>query len=171
MDIDRVPGTGRGSAALKTGTSTLLQGPPAPSSSSARATTLMSPTPSSDPATISGIVSDALFIIFSIPHLYYGAPAPSAISCWPASQRPSGLVWSGVDDIVRGTETPPSWAISHSEDRDQVDRDCVHGRDLIARTDTLRECFNNVDVGAPLWQSEPRHKSSCREFAFSHPSL
>jgi len=41
-------------------------------------------------------------------------------------------VWSGVDNIVRGTETPPSWAISLSEDRDQGDRDCVHGRDLIA---------------------------------------
>ena len=28
--------------------------------------------------------------------------------------------------------TEPSWAISLSEDRDQGDRDCVHGRDLIA---------------------------------------
>ena len=89
----------------------------------------------------------------------------------PARQRPSGLVWSGVDNIVRGTETPPSWAISLSENRDQCDRDCVHGRDLIARSDTLRECFNNVDVGTPLWQSEPRDKSSCREFAFSSLSL
>jgi len=50
----------------------------------------------------------------------------------PARLRPSSLVWSGVDNIVRGTETPPSWAISISEDRDQGDRDCVYGRDLIA---------------------------------------
>ena len=49
----------------------------------------------------------------------------------PASLRPSGLVWSGVDNIVRGMETPP-WEISLSEDRDQGERDCVHGRDLIA---------------------------------------
>ena len=55
-----------------------------------------------------------------------------AIGGSPASQRPSDLVWSGVDDIVRGTETPPSWAISLSEDRDQGDRDCVYGTDLIA---------------------------------------
>ena len=55
-----------------------------------------------------------------------------AIGGSPASQRPSGLVWSGVNDIVRGTETPPSWAISLSEDQDQGYRDCVHGRDLIA---------------------------------------
>src|SRR6185369_3867475 len=95
---------------------------------------------------------------------------PWSIGGSPAHQRPSGLVWSGVDNFVRGTETPPSWAISRSENRDQGDCDCVHRRDLIAGSDTLRECFNNVDVGAPLWQSEPRDKSSCREFVFSHPS-
>ena len=55
-----------------------------------------------------------------------------AIGGSPASQRPSGLVWSGVDDIVRGTETPPSWAISLTGNWDQGDRDCVHGRDSIA---------------------------------------
>ena len=54
---------------------------------------------------------------------------------------------------------------------DQGDRDCVHGRDFIAGSNTLRECFNNVDVGAPLWQSEPRDKFSRQEFASSHPSL
>ena len=37
--------------------------------------------------------------------------------------------------------------------RDQGDRDCVHGRDLIAGSNTLRECFNNVDVSVPLWWS------------------
>jgi len=58
---------------------------------------------------------------------------PWSISSSPASQRPNGLVWSGVDNFVRGTENPPSWAISLSEDRDQVDRDCVHRRDLIAK--------------------------------------
>ena len=54
--------------------------------------------------------------------------------------------------------------------KDQGDRDCVHGRDLIAGSNTLRECFNNVNIGAPLWQSEPRDKSSCRGFVSSHPS-
>ena len=51
---------------------------------------------------------------------------------------------------------------------DQGDRDCVHGKELIAGSDILRECFNNVDVEVPLWQSESRDKSLCREFAFSH---
>ena len=88
----------------------------------------------------------------------------------PASQRPSGLVWSGVDNIVRRTETPPLWASSLSRKRDQGDRDCVHGRDLVAGSNTLRECFNNMDVGAALCQSEPWDKSLYREFASSHPS-
>ena len=61
-----------------------------------------------------------------------GAPAPWSIRGSSACQRPSDLVWSSVDNIVRGTETPPSWAISLSGKRDQGDRDCVHGRDLIA---------------------------------------
>ena len=55
--------------------------------------------------------------------------------------------------------------------RDQGDRDCVHGRDLIAGSNTLCECFNNVDVGVPLWLAEPRDKSLCREFASSHPAF
>ena len=33
---------------------------------------------------------------------------------------------------------------------DQGDCDCVHRRDLIAGSNTLREYFNNVDIGAPL---------------------
>ena len=103
--------------------------------------------------------------------MYLGAPAPWSIGGSPARQRPSGLVWSGVDNIVRGTETPPSWASSLSGKRDQGDRDCVHVKELIAGSDILRECFNNVDVEAPLWQSESRDKSSCREFVSSHPLL
>ena len=57
-----------------------------------------------------------------------------------------------------------------NEKRDQGNRDCVHRRDLIAGSDTLRECFNNVDVGAPWWQSEPQDKSSRQEFASPPPS-
>ena len=104
--------------------------------------------------------------------LYLGVPAPSSISDSPASQRPFGLVWSGVNNFVRGTWRPPSFVGKLlSGKRDQGDRDCVHGRDLVAGSNTLRECFNNMDVGAPLWQSEPRDKSLCREFASSHPSF
>jgi len=47
-------------------------------------------------------------------------------------------------------ETPSFVGKLLSEKQDQGDRDCVHGRVLIARSNTLRECFNNVDVGVPL---------------------
>ena len=36
---------------------------------------------------------------------------------------------------------------------------------------TLSECFNNVDVGVPLWLTEPRDKHPRQEFAFSYPAL
>ena len=38
-------------------------------------------------------------------------------------------------------------------------------------SNTLSECYNNVDVGVPLWLTEPRDKHPRQEFAFSYPSL
>ena len=61
---------------------------------------------------------------------------PTATSKHRVTGRTDALCTGSSDayaeNIVRGTETPLSWAISLSEDRDQGDRDCVHGRDLIA---------------------------------------
>ena len=58
---------------------------------------------------------------------------PSSEFWWLAGK--STTLRLGVErrrQLCAGTETPPSWAISLSEDRDQGDRDCVYGRDLIA---------------------------------------
>ena len=55
--------------------------------------------------------------------------------------------------------------------RDQDDRDCVHGRDLIAEKQYSYECFNNMDVGVSLWLIEPRDKHPHQEFASSYPAL
>ena len=33
----------------------------------------------------------------------------------------------------------------------------------LPRSNTLCECFNNVDVGMPLWLTEPPYKSSCHK--------
>ena len=76
----------------------------------------------------------------------------------PARHRPSGLVWSGDDNLCTGGRRDPLSFVGKllSGKRDQGDRDCVHGRDLIVGSNTLRECFNSVDVGTLLWQSEPR---------------
>ena len=36
-------------------------------------------------------------------------------------------------------------------------------------SNTLSECYNNVDVGVPLWLTEPRDKHPRREFASPIP--
>ena len=38
-------------------------------------------------------------------------------------------------------------------------------------SNTLSECYNNVDVGVPLWLTEPRDKHPRQEFASSYPAL
>ena len=63
----------------------------------------------------------------------FGAPAPWSFEARRQRQRPSDLVWSGVDDLVRGTWIPPFFVEKLlSGTRGQGDRDCVHRRDLVA---------------------------------------
>ena len=38
-------------------------------------------------------------------------------------------------------------------------------------SNTLSECYNNVDIGVPLWLTEPRDKHSRQEFASSYSTL
>ena len=101
-----------------------------------------------------------------------GAPAPWSIGGSSTRHRPSNLVWSGDDILVQGTWRLPSFVDKLlSGKRDQGDRDCVYRRDLVAGSDTLSECFNNMEVGVPLWLTELRDKHPRQEFAFSYPSL
>ena len=55
--------------------------------------------------------------------------------------------------------------------RDQGDRgDSVSPEETsFPRSDTLSECFNNVDVGVPLWLIELRDKHLHQEFASPTP--
>ena len=60
---------------------------------------------------------------FSEPKEDFGAPAPWSIEGSPARHRPSDLVWSGGDILVRGTWRPPSFVEKFlSGKRDQGDR-------------------------------------------------
>ena len=60
---------------------------------------------------------------FSEPTRYLGVPAPWSFEARRQRQRPSDLVWSGVDDLVRGMWRPPSLVEKLlSETRDQDDR-------------------------------------------------
>ena len=38
-------------------------------------------------------------------------------------------------------------------------------------SNTLSECYNNVDVGVPLWLTKPWDKHPRQEFAISYPAL
>ena len=37
---------------------------------------------------------------------------------------------------------------------------------LFLRSDTLSECFNNMDVSVPLWLNKPQDKSWCQRVCF-----
>ena len=41
----------------------------------------------------------------------------------------------------------------------------------LLRSNILSECFNNVDVGVPLWLTEPQDKHPRWEFVSSYPAL
>ena len=85
------------------------------------------------------------------PPLVLGVPAPWSLG---GSLATSSTLRFGVErrrHLCAGdVETPPFLVKLLSGKRDQGDRDCVHGRDLIAESNTLCECFNNRDVGVSL---------------------
>ena len=86
--------------------------------------------------------------------------------------RPSDLVWSGDDNFVWGTWRPPSLVEKLlSGTRAKVTVIVFTEETWWPSSDTLSECYNNVDVGVPLWLTEPRDKHPRREFAFSYPAL
>ena len=77
--------------------------------------------------------SDFVLRFFSEPKEEFGVPAPWSFEGSSARHRPSDLVCSGDDIIVRGTWRPPSFMEKLlSGTQGQGDRDCVHGRDLMA---------------------------------------
>ena len=74
---------------------------------------------------MSEIARPSAFVLrfFSEPKEEFGAPAPWSFEGSPARHRPSDLVWSGDDNIVRGTWRPPSFVEKLlSGTRDQDDR-------------------------------------------------
>ena len=77
--------------------------------------------------------------------------------------RPSDLVWSGDDTLCGGRGDPhPLWRSSLVEP----------GVKVTVIVFTEETCgYNNVDVGVPLWLTEPRDKHPRQEFAISYPAL
>ena len=65
----------------------------------------------------------------------------------------ANLVWSGVDDLVRGTWRPPSFVeklLSGNWDQGYRGDSVSPGETWLPRSNTLSECFKNVDAGVPL---------------------
>ena len=65
----------------------------------------------------------------------------------------------------------PWWRSSLVEPRIKVTVVESAEETCVPRSDTLSECFNNVDVGVSLWLTEPRDKHPRQEFASSYPAL
>ena len=105
-----------------------------------------------------------MLCFLSEPKEDFGAPAPWSFEGSPARHRPSDLVWSGDDNFMRETWRPPSFVEKLlSGTRGQSDRDWWPS------SNTLSECYNNVDVGVPLWLTEPWDKHPRQEFASHIP--
>ena len=86
--------------------------------------------------------------------------------------RPSDLVWSGDDTLCGGRGDPhPLWRSSLVEPGAKVTVIVFTEETWWPSSNTLSECYNNVDVGVPLWLTEPRDKHPCQEFAISYPAL
>ena len=81
---------------------------------------------------VQGVV--ALWLVSRVNHnLYLSVSAPWSLGYSPTSLRPSDLEWRGDNVIVQGMWRPPSFVEKLlSGTRGQGDRDCVHGRDLVA---------------------------------------
>ena len=74
--------------------------------------------------------------------------------------------WCGAASIsfVRGTWRPlPWWRSSLVESGAKVIVIVFTEKIWWPRSNTLCECFNNVDIGLPLCLTEPRDKSSCHK--------
>ena len=78
-------------------------------------------------------------------------------------------MWSGDDIFVRGTRRPPSLVEKFlSGTRVKVIVIVFTEEIWWLSSNTLSECYNNVDVGVPLWLTEPRDKHPRQEFAISY---
>jgi hypothetical protein len=98
---------------------------------------------------------------------------PWSLGGSPASLRPSGLVGSGVDELVWGTWRPPSFVEKHlSENRDQGDRAtwCPRKR-LDCQEVILLVSFSTTWRGLSLWLTEPWDKSRVKSLLSLIPSL
>ena len=85
-----------------------------------------------------------------------GVPALEALKFAGNVDDPPTWCGAAWTIFVRGTWRPPSFV-----------------EKLLSGTscNNLSECYNNVDVGVPLWLTEQWDKHPRQEFAISYPAL
>ena len=115
--------------------------------------------------------------------LSWCAGYPWSLRGSPALLRPSGLVWSGVDDCVRGTWRPilhgeaPWWKIWPRWPETWVSFDGiafvtsqdVPERDLVSKKQYSWLSASTTWTRGGIFLPIPQDTSLCQEFAFSHP--
>ena len=82
--------------------------------------------------------------------------------------------WCGAATITLcgGREDPhPLWRSSLVEPGAKVTVIVFTEETWWPSSNTLSECYNNVDVDVSLWLTEPWDKHPRQEFVFSYPSL
>ena len=105
----------------------------------------------------------------SEPKQEFGAPAPWSFEARRQRHRPSDLVWSGDDTLCGGRGDPhPLLRSSLVEPGAKVTVIVFTEETWWPSSNTLSECYNNVDVGVPLWLTEPRDKHPRQKFAISY---
>ena len=89
------------------------------------------------------------------PHLYFGAPAPWSVKL--AGNVIDPALWCGATttSLCGGRGDPhPLWRSSLVEPEAKVTVIVFTEETWLPSSNTLSECYNNVDVGVPLWLTE-----------------
>ena len=108
----------------------------------------------------------------SEPKQELGAPAPWSVKLAGNVSDPPTWCGAATTSLYGGRGDPhPFWRSSLVEPGAKVTVIVFTEETWWPSSNTLSECYNNMDVGVPLWLTEPRDKYPRQEFAISYPSL
>jgi hypothetical protein len=114
------------------------------------------------------------FVLWFIsePKQELGAPAPWSVKLAGNVIDPPTWCGAATTSLCGGRGDPhPLWRSSLVEPGAKVTVIVFTEETWWPSSNTLSECYNNVDVGVPLWLTEPRDKHPRQEFAISYPAL
>ena len=115
-----------------------------------------------------------VFVLWFIsePKQELGAPAPGSVKLAGNVIDPPTWCGAATTSLCGERGDPhPLWRSSLVEPGAKVTVIVFTEEIWWPSINTLSECYNNVDVGVPLWLAEPRDKHPRQEFASSYPSL